>query len=181
MGEKVHSGQLKGNHEYFVTFLLPLSSQWPRMILPTRYDCFEQYYAQSFQNYISLNLNEHSHRIQPEVDNSTADGIKGQFLEAQPPKHGFACLPTYLSVCLFQLASGEVSLTILTSNIIGEYRRVFYNYPGTKMNGATLRLFSLVEPCHTQNFYLRCFKSDFDAVKNKFDLLIEQMEKTTFK
>ena len=32
---------------------------------------------------------------------------------------------------------------------------------------------SLTEQCHTQNFYLRCFKSDFDAVKSKFDLLIE--------
>ena len=26
---------------------------------------------------------------------------------------------------------------------------------------------------HTQNFYLRCFKSDFDAVKGKFGLHIE--------
>ena len=30
-----------------------------------------------------------------------------------------------------------------------------------------------VVQCHTQNFYLRCFKSDFDAVKGKFGLLIE--------
>ena len=54
-----------------------------------------------------------------------------------------------LSVRLFQLASGEVSLTILMSNIVGEYRRVFYNYPGQKMSSATLRLFSLAEQCHT--------------------------------
>ena len=33
------------------------------------------------------------------------------------------------------------------------------------MNSATLRLFIMAEQCHTQNFYLRCFKSDFDAVK----------------
>ena len=33
--------------------------------------------------------------------------------------------------------------------------------------------FSLAEQCHTQNFYLRCFKSDFDAVKSKFGLLIK--------
>ena len=33
---------------------------------------------------------------------------------------------------LFRLASGELSLTIVTSNIVGEYRRVFYNYPGPK-------------------------------------------------
>ena len=45
-------------------------------------------------------------------------------LSARPP----VCLP----VCQFQLASGEVSLTILTSTNIGEYRRVFYNYPGAK-------------------------------------------------
>ena len=32
---------------------------------------------------------------------------------------------------------------------------------------------SLAEQCHTQNFYLRCFKSDFDAVKGRFGLLIE--------
>ena len=37
-----------------------------------------------------------------------------------------------LSVRPFQLASGEVSLTILMSNIVGEYCRVFYNYPGPK-------------------------------------------------
>ena len=51
------------------------------------------------------------------------------------PTHRFACL----FACLFQLAAGEVSLTILTSNMVGEYRRVFYNYPGTKD-----------EQCHTQ-------------------------------
>ena len=44
---------------------------------------------------------------------------------------------------------------------------------------ATLRFFSLAEQCQTQNFYLRCFKSDFDAVKSKFGLLIEWIEKTT--
>ena len=38
-------------------------------------------------------------------------------------------------------------------------------------NSATLRPFSLAEQCHTQNFYLRCFKSDFDAVKSKVNLL----------
>ena len=41
-------------------------------------------------------------------------------------------LPVYLPACLstarlFQLAFGEVSLTILTSNIVEEYCRVFYN------------------------------------------------------
>ena len=69
---------------------------------------------------------------------------------------------------LFQLASGEVLLTILTSTIVVEYCRVLYNYPGPKMNSATLRLFCLAEQCHTQKFYLRCFKSYFDAVKSKF-------------
>ena len=38
---------------------------------------------------------------------------------------------------------------------------------------ATLRPFSLAEQCHTQKFYLRCFNSDFDAVKTKFGLLLE--------
>ena len=73
-----------------------------------------------------------------------------EFLEAQPPN---------TQVCLS----------------VPEYRRVFYNYPGS----ATLRLFGLAEQCHTQNFYLRCFKSDFDAVKGKFGLLIEQIEMAT--
>ena len=41
--------------------------------------------------------------------------------------------------CLFQLASGEVSLTILTYTIVGEYRRVFFKRPGPKN-----------EQCHTQ-------------------------------
>ena len=30
-----------------------------------------------------------------------------------------------------------------------------------------------------QNYYLRYFKSDFDAVKSKFGLLIEQIEEKT--
>ena len=38
---------------------------------------------------------------------------------------------------------------------------------------AILRLFGLAEQRQTQNFYLRCFKLDIDAVKSKFDLLIE--------
>ena len=42
-----------------------------------------------------------------------------------------------------------------------------------RLSHDTLRFFSLAEQCHTQNFYLRCFKSDFDAAKSKFDLLIE--------
>ena len=78
------------------------------------------------------------------------------------------CHPVCLSV-----RSREVLLTILLSNIVGDYRRVFYNYPGPKKEQSTLRLFSLAEQWHTQNFYLRCFKSDFDAIKSKFDLLIE--------
>ena len=35
------------------------------------------------------------------------------------------------------------------------------------------QIFSLAEQCHTKNFYLMCFKSNFDAVKNKFGILIE--------
>ena len=37
-------------------------------------------------------------------------------------------------------------------------------------------LFRLAKQCHTQNFYLRCFKSDFDAVKGKVGLLDEKIE-----
>ena len=42
-----------------------------------------------------------------------------------------------------------------------------------RLSHATLRFFNLAEQCHTKKFYLRCFKSDFDAVKSKFGLLIE--------
>ena len=45
--------------------------------------------------------------------------------------------------CLFQLASEEVSLTMITSTIVGEYHRVFYNYPGPKN-----------EQCHTHTVQL---------------------------
>ena len=47
------------------------------------------------------------------------------------------------------------------------------------MSHATLRFSSLAEQCHTQKFYLRCFNSDFDAVKSKFALLIELINQTT--
>ena len=99
--------------------------------------------------------------------------IKVVFWRRSLPTHGFACLLARPSVRLFQLASGEVSLIILTSTVVVEYHRVFHNFLGPKMNSATLRLFCLAEQGHTQNFYLRCFKSDFDAVKSKFGLLIE--------
>ena len=49
------------------------------------------------------------------------------------------------------------------------------------LSHATLRIFSLAEHCHTQNFYLRCFKSHFDAVKSKFGQLIEKIKNMTSK
>ena len=49
--------------------------------------------------------------------------------------------------------------------------------PSNAMQGllsdAALRLLSLAEQCNTQKFYLRCFKSDIDAVKSKYDLHID--------
>ena len=54
-----------------------------------------------------------------------------------------ACLPVCLPARLFQQASGEVSLTILTSTIVEEYLKVFNNYPGPKN-----------EQCHTQTVWL---------------------------
>ena len=53
----------------------------------------------------------------------------------------YVVLFVHSPVCLFQLASGEVSLTLLMSNIVGEYRRMFYVYPGLKN-----------EQCHSQTF-----------------------------
>ena len=38
------------------------------------------------------------------------------------------------------------------------------------LSSPTLRFFSLAEQCHTQKSYLRCFNSDFDAVKSKFGI-----------
>ena len=42
---------------------------------------------------------------------------------------------------------------------------------------AILRFFGLAEQCHTRNFYPRCFKSYFDAVKSKFGLLIDHISR----
>ena len=80
-------------------------------------------------------------------------------------------LPVRLSARLFQLASGEVSLTILP--LLGSIVECSITIQAQKISNVTLRPFSLAEQCHTQSFYLRCFKSDFDAVKSKFGLLIE--------
>ena len=44
---------------------------------------------------------------------------------------------------------------------------------GAWLSNATLSFSSLAEQCNTQHFYVRCFKSDFDAVKIKFGQLIE--------
>ena len=48
-----------------------------------------------------------------------------------------------------------------------------------RLSHAKLRFYSLAEQCHTQNFYHRCFMLDFDAVKSKFGLLIELIDKKT--
>ena len=69
------------------------------------------------------------------------EGSRDKFLDVHASLYLVlsVCLSACLPVCLFQLASGEVSLTILMSNIVGEYHEVFFNYPGTKK-----------EQCHTQ-------------------------------
>ena len=64
------------------------------------------------------------------------------------------------------LASGSGSGILLIQDVEPSNSRA-------RLSHATLRFFSLAEQCHTQKFYVRCFKSDFDAVKSKFDLLIE--------
>ena len=82
------------------------------------------------------------------------------------------------SVCLFfchsvsnfllayTLVSGSGSDIPLIQNIEPSNSRDWLSH-------ATLRFLSLAEQCQTQNFYLRCFNSDFDAVKSKFGLLIK--------
>ena len=52
--------------------------------------------------------------------------------------------------------------------------------PDDRLSSPTLRFFSLAEQCHTQKFYLRCFKLDFDAVKSKFGLLIKFVQFVQF-
>ena len=91
------------------------------------------------------------------------------------PTSRFACLPACLSVCPFQLASEEVSQVFQVGfwcrkRQIWSTHRVYWD---GNLNSATLKPFSLAEQWHTQKFYLRCYKSDFDTVKGKFGLLIE--------
>ena len=90
-----------------------------------------------------------------------------------------------------------VSVRQLVSQLVSSYVSVFQNsYQGSSRLCRELRFClevictsqhtsnhqrSLAEQCHTQNFYFGCFKSDFDVLKSKFDLLIEQIEKTTSK
>ena len=95
----------------------------------------------------------------------------------------------YLIICL--------TLSVCQSVRVSQCVSVFQNsYQGTSSSCRELKFCldvvctsqhtsnhqrSLAEQCHTQKFYLRCFKSDFDAVKSKFGLLTEQIEKTTSK
>ena len=72
------------------------------------------------------------------------------------------------------LASGSVSDIPLIQDLGPSNSRAW-------LSRATLSFFSLAEQCHTQKFYLRCFKSDLDAVKSKFGVLIKKIEKTISK
>ena len=74
-----------------------------------------------------------------------------------------------MNVCMFSGLFFEASDWVIYSLLVV----VLIELGVLSLSIATLRLFSLAEQRQTQNFYLRCFKSDFDAVKSKFDLLIE--------
>ena len=62
------------------------------------------------------------------------------------------------------------------SRVFQESLRVYCNFVvawhSSQLPDKKEGLFRLAEQCHTQDFYLRCFKSDFDAVKSTFVLLI---------
>ena len=81
----------------------------------------------------------------------------------------FVCLSVCVSSFFFKASKWMIYwlLTVVLATYLSD--QVFRAW----LSSATLRFFSLAEQCHTQKFYLRCFKSDFDAVKSKFGLLIE--------
>ena len=56
---------------------------------------------------------------------------------------------------------------------IHDFQDIVISNAGAWLSDATLRFSSLAEQYHTQKNYLRCFYSDFDAVKSKFGLLLE--------
>ena len=93
-----------------------------------------------------------------------------------------SCLPIASPSCLSSKVCSthlskkfqKLSMHLLTVYLFNQVFRAW-------LSSATLRFFSLAEQSHTQKFYLRCFKSDFDAVKGKFDLLNEQIEMATSK
>ena len=79
------------------------------------------------------------------------------------------CLSVCLSGLFFKASNWMIYwlLTVVLATYLSDW--VFRAW----LTSATLRFFSLAEQCHTQKFNLRCFKSDFDAVKSKFGLLNE--------
>ena len=66
---------------------------------------------------------------------------KGFLMHPIRTKTIYALTPLATTIQLFQIASREVSLTILLSNIVRKCYRVFYIYPGPKN-----------EQCPTQTF-----------------------------
>ena len=85
------------------------------------------------------------------------------------------------SVCFLYFWSSLVDILASGSGSDVPHQDIVTGKAGGWLRNATLRFFSLAEQCNTQSFYLRCFKSDFDAVKSKFGLLTKQIEKTTSK
>ena len=82
------------------------------------------------------------------------------------PKHDWTFLSSANEVSANALVSGSGSGIPLIKDIEPSNSR-------DRLSHATFRFFSLAEQCLTQNFYFRCFKSNFYAVKSKFSLLIE--------
>ena len=82
------------------------------------------------------------------------------------PKHDWTFLSSASEVSANALVSGSGSGIPLIKDIEPSNSR-------DRLSHATFRFFSLAEQCQIKKFYLRCFNSDYHAVKSKFGLLIE--------
>ena len=85
-------------------------------------------------------------------------------------KVGTGTIYQFLYVCLLLCISG---LLAYGSGSDTSLIQLDVSNEGAWLSNPALRYFNLAEQCHTQKFHLRCFNSDFDAVKSKFGLLLE--------
>ena len=88
----------------------------------------------------------------------------------------------YVCLCVTKIYGGIQSANTLVSGSGPDIPLIQDIKPSNsraRLSHATLRFVSLAKQSDPQNFYRWYFKSDFDAVKTNFDLLIEYIKKTT--